>query len=461
MELFSWSVRRQLIILGAIIIVLAVPVSYVLFSYVHVPPTCFDGKKNQDEAGPDCGGSCLLQCASHVSDLVIIWSKVLKVLPGVYDAVAFVENQNITSGIKNISYSFTLYDKNNLLVSERKGSTFVNPNEQFAIYEPAINVGERLPVKAFFEFTEDPVWIRVSGESLRFSVKNSRLLNLASRPRLNATILNESLVNAENVVLTALLFDKRDNVVAVSQTIVDFLPKGASKDVAFIWPGKFDHKPEVCVSPLDVMLVFDRSGSMNDDGGNPPQPLTDAKSAAQGFIDTLSKIDQVGVVSFATGVTAPPDQTLTFEHARAKKSLDEISIPPEEEVGFTNLGEGIHLGTKELLSIRNNPNAKKTMVILTDGLANAPEAPGGEIYAEEKARVAKEAGIVLFSIGLGASVNADFLREKVSSDKARYYAAEDRNKLFDVYKEIAEEICPQKTYPMTILPRINLVEGTR
>ena len=35
--------------------------------------------------------------------------------------------------------------------------------------------------------------------------------------------------------------------------------------------------------PLDVMLVLDHSGSMDDIGGDPPQPITDVKNAAKAF----------------------------------------------------------------------------------------------------------------------------------------------------------------------------------
>src|SRR5204863_8223388 len=53
-----------------------------------------------------------------------------------------------------------------------------------------------------------------------------------------------------------------------------------------------------CFTPLDVMQVLDRSGSMAG------QKLTDAKSAAKGFVDAVRlSSDQIGVASFSDGAS--------------------------------------------------------------------------------------------------------------------------------------------------------------
>jgi len=454
---FSWSLQRQLIVLGIIIAVLAVPLSYALFTYVNQPASCFDTKRNQGEVGVDCGGPCTLVCETHVTDIIVRWSRALKVLSGVYDAVAFVENPNFQAGVRELSYTFTLYDAHNVVIAERKGTTHINPSEQFVVYEPALLTGTRVPVRTFFEFTSSPRWERVLVEDPGLFVKNNRLSEIEVRPRLQSIVVNPSLSNLEHVVITALLFDKNDNAVAVGKTEVDYLPKGSEQPITFTWPQKFEREPEVCTVPLDVMLVFDRSGSMNDDVSEPPQPLTDAQNAALEFIDTLSAKDQVGLVSFATTATFPVDQILSGDHARTKDAVSRIRITPEEEFGFTNLGDALEKATQEFLSVRQNINAKKAMIVLTDGLANAPGGiVGGETHAAVKAFEAKQGGSIIYAIGLGAGVNAEFVATAVASSEERYYPAEKGSDLSRVYGEIARVVCPDRTYPLSLYPRANL-----
>ena len=75
--------------------------------------------------------------------------------------------------------------------------------------------------------------------------------------------------------------------------------------------------------PVDVVLVFDRSGSMNDDGWdetiNDWQPIGDAKIAAKNFVDLLGGNDRAGLVSFAT--KASLDEPLTFDHQDVKDAI--------------------------------------------------------------------------------------------------------------------------------------------
>jgi len=454
----SWSTKRQLFYFSIVAsVVLAVFVG-VYFTYFQKEPSCFDNKKNQGELGVDCGGTCLLLCPSQTSDIIVLWSRPVKVVSGLYDAIAMIENPNFNAGVQKISYSFEFYDRNNVFITERKGSTFINPNERFAIFESGIATGERVPTRALFEFNEEPRWIHTTTEKTKILVKNERLESLEFKPKLRATLTNSSVFDERKIVVTALLSNKDNNVVGVSETEVDIIEKDGTRDITFTWPGVFEKAPEVCLVPLDIMMVFDRSGSMNDDKDNPPQPLTDARDAANTFVNTLNEGDRIGLVSFATNASQPIDQALNTDQELTKNAISRISISPEEEVGFTNLGDAILKATRELQSIRSNDIAKKAMIILTDGLANFPEDPGGEVYAEEKAARAKDDEITVYAIGLGDKVNTEFLRAQITSAPEQYYPAEKSSDLFRVYSEIAQVVCPLKTYLIDIIPRINVVD---
>mgnify|MGYP001592824462 CR=1 FL=1 len=100
----SWSTRRQLIILSVIIVIVLAALGFFSLPYILKAPTCTDSQQNQREAGVDCGSPCAKICVSQVNELKILWSRPFKVTDGVYDALAYVENQNFDAALKKIIY---------------------------------------------------------------------------------------------------------------------------------------------------------------------------------------------------------------------------------------------------------------------------------------------------------------------------------------------------------------------
>jgi hypothetical protein len=241
----SWSSSRQLIILLLIIAVLGGIGSVFAYPLVFKAPTCTDGKHNGTEAGIDCGGPCEKLCSAALAPIETLWSRPFKVAPGVYDAFAYVENKNFDAGVRKILYRFSLYDQQNLLVTERVGKTFITPNGRIPIFEGGIRTGERVPKRAFFEFAEVPLWEPLSPKAASLTLTPSaiRLENASSTPRLSVIIGNKGIYTLSNVEVTAVLYDEGDNAFAVSRTIIDSLPKGGSAEASFTWLTPFAHAP--------------------------------------------------------------------------------------------------------------------------------------------------------------------------------------------------------------------------
>ena len=234
----SWATQRRLIYTLSIIGFLAAVLAYPLFSFFYEKPTCFDGVKNQDETGIDCGGSCELLCAFEAVAPVILWSKSLEVEPGLYDAVAYIENPNVGAGARSVPYSFKLYDDRGILVAERSGSTFINPKERLTVFEGRIETGKRTPARTFFEFVADPAWVDTNRTPPALLIQNQIFTDDEEKPKLRALIVNNLLDAVEDISVTALIFDRDDNIVAASKTEVDRLTPESSKTISFIWPQK-------------------------------------------------------------------------------------------------------------------------------------------------------------------------------------------------------------------------------
>lgn len=234
----NWRTKRQSIGIGTVVAIILAIAIYALANFLKVEPTCFDNKLNGDEKGIDCGGSCVLVCPFESRDLTISWQRVFRVVPGVYSALAYVENQNIGSGVYEIPYRFRLYDEKNLLVAERTGKTFVGPNDRFAIVETGFETGNRIPTQAFFEFLAPPIWQKIDDVFNRrlITVEEQKMENESTRPRLTAVLENTTLEPLYNIEATAVIYNKEGNALQTGVTVVPEISAVSTQEIFFTWP---------------------------------------------------------------------------------------------------------------------------------------------------------------------------------------------------------------------------------
>jgi len=251
----TWAFRRQLFYLAILVAFVLVFGFLIIYPHLNKAPTCTDNKQNGDETGIDCGGTCPKVCIFQVDKISIIWSRAFKVVPGRYNAVAYLENHNENTAINKIKYRFRFADKDNIYIGKREGETYVPPSGKFAVFEPAIDVGNSIPVYTTFEFTETPVWIQVSEEKinqLKIFVSDIRLENEDTSPRLSATVKNNSLFQIPEVNIIAFLYDEKGNAVSASRTYLDVLQGEENREITFTWPEAFSEK----VIAKEIIPIF-------------------------------------------------------------------------------------------------------------------------------------------------------------------------------------------------------------
>jgi Mg-chelatase subunit ChlD len=190
---------------------------------------------------------------------------------------------------------------------------------------------------------------------------------------------------------------------------------------------------------------------MNNDGGDPPQPITDALQAAKKFATSLRPKDQAAVVTFATDAVL--NQMLSTGHEQTASLIEALTIAPASEVGFTNTYEALATAALELRSERRNNDARRVIVLLTDGL---PTTAGNDfdIVTETKtiAREIDEEGITIFAIGLGSGVDAQFVRDIASSEDNAFYAPTTED-LDNIYSEITSSLCESGTSQIDVIAK--------
>jgi Mg-chelatase subunit ChlD len=451
-----WGARRRAIVITIVLSVTILIIGITSFIIFYEDPNCFDGSRNGNEEGVDCGGGCELRCDFETYDLSVLWKRFFEIVPGQYNLIAYVENQNFDSEVRSADYVFRLIDENNRLIAERRGNTNIKPQSTTPIVENAVDTGGAIPRRVEFEFVGDIVFHDQLPQEKIIVISDEQLIDRERDPRVSAVLTNLSVKPVTNLEAVAIVYNKSGNAIGSSSTFVETIPKDQSAPIFFTWPKGFERDLEACSAPTDVVVLMDTSGSMNNDGDNPPQPITTAKGAAADFVSSFGESDTTAVITFATQSNIL--QQLTANHQATKAVLENVEILPEEETGFTNLGDAILDGTTLLSGSSRSKQiggttleVRKAIVLLTDGLANFPRDPGGEPYAEEKANLAKRDGVEIYTIGLGDKVNTEFL-EGIASTPSNYYQAATRGELAGIYSDISDAICESGPGVLEIVP---------
>jgi len=460
----SWASRRKSIYLGVIVFLLSAISFAIFWKFWYKAPTCFDGFRNGDEAGVDCGGSCSLVCSDSTLKPIVRWDpRLFKVSEGVWSAIVYIENPNVSVDATYLPYTLTIYDKDSNVLEERKGVTILPKNKTVGVFEGNILIREGTdPRRAIFELGNDIVWQRNEKENDDLQIGHGPLLKLDSQPRVEANIKNLGITDTKNIELIITIFDGKDNAIAASRTFVENLKKNESSDVFFTWPKPFLLGLKACEKPSDIIMVLDRSGSMASVSKSPPEPLTSVKNAASYFISKLQKSDTVGLVSFAT--EASSESGLTNDFDAVASSVSEMKIS-EDGVQYTNIADAIYKSLN-LFALKDDTdyNTQKIIVLLTDGVATKPEDPKGSkteveaiSYAESRAREAansaKQGNVSIYAIGLGKAINEEFLKGLASSPQS-YFFAPATSTLLGIYESISSSICKEVPARIEITYRI-------
>ena len=234
----DWRSRRKAMYIGGVVIFFVILLSYPTYQLLKREPTCFDGRKNQDELGVDCGGSCELICANQVSPLSLMWSRSFKVADGTYSSVAFIENPNFNAAILSVPYIFRLYDASNLLIAERRGQTYVSTDGITPIFEPRITTGVRGAVRTTFEFTGGIQWHELRDPKI-LTLVSQELLNQNTSPRINAVVHNDDVRSLSDIEVVAVVFGLDGNAIGASQTIIPSIGPDSDAPIFFTWPEPF------------------------------------------------------------------------------------------------------------------------------------------------------------------------------------------------------------------------------
>lgn len=184
---------------------------------------------------------------------------------------------------------------------------------------------------------------------------------------------------------------------------------------------------DTATTPLDIVLVLDASGSMDDPmgGGDTTKRIDALKSAANSFIDEIAKQNatvkdaakqhQVAIVKFAgdktdkVGNDTYYDGRNWYNYSQAMKTLAPCTndtkgdfssqVNAIKPAGATNAAAGLELAKGQA---SGRSDAKKVVIFFTDGTPTeySDFEPAVASSAVGHAKVMKDAGAAVYSIGI-------------------------------------------------------------
>lgn len=241
----SWADRRRTSIAVGIVLFFVTLTVLGWYAFIYTPATCTDGIQNQDELGIDCDGSCARICT--VPRVDALFSRAVNTAPGVYHAVALVKNPLPNARARGVSYALSLFDAENILVAERRGTLQLEPGETRVLFESNVLTGERIPARTLTRF-EGGEWDRALPDEAVIRVIPGTLDT--EKRILTSVIENLTPISVTGIIMNALLYDSAGVLVTASETRLESLQAFGRHEATFTWLTPFERS----VTTWDIVV---------------------------------------------------------------------------------------------------------------------------------------------------------------------------------------------------------------
>lgn len=233
----SWAKNRRLLYASIVSVFVVGAIGMPAFFYFYRPPTCFDGAKNGDEQGIDCGGSCSRLCQSAFAPPIVDWTRFEQVAPGQYNVATYIENANIAGEARNAPYHIAIYDGKGGLILDEKGTVTLPPHRNTLAFMSAVDTGKIVPARAVFEFVSPgPEWQKSADTLSSISIVKKDYSEDAVGSSLSVELANSSVDPIGRLSVYVALYDKDGNAIGFSKTVVDGIAARSKATAPFTWP---------------------------------------------------------------------------------------------------------------------------------------------------------------------------------------------------------------------------------
>lgn len=217
----DWRKKRQLIYGGVFFSLIFLIFIFYFLNQPPEPPTCFDGKKNQDEEDVDCGGSCP-PCELKVSEPIKVYKSYFLPFSKKIDLIGIVQNPNDNLAVKNLNYFFEIYDLNNFLIATTSlKKTILEPNQKRYLVESItfdsdVMIGY---VKLKVSSVKDEDWEKLKLDKVKLSIYNQKVFKENNKWKISFTVFNPDFIPYSDLELI-ILFYNNNVLIGVIKSII-------------------------------------------------------------------------------------------------------------------------------------------------------------------------------------------------------------------------------------------------
>jgi VWFA-related protein len=185
-------------------------------------------------------------------------------------------------------------------------------------------------------------------------------------------------------------------------------------------------------APVTTVLVLDHSGSMARpaEAGDELTKIQALHRAAGRFVDAMRPTAQTTLLPFSSRVERP--EPFSNNKAALKTRVERLDAD-----GGTLLYDAAFDAIELLEAAR--PEGKRAVVVLTDGV---DEAPGSRHRVDEVIERARETKVPLYMLGLGRPVelNEHVMQRMARESGGKYYHSSNQQALIDVFENLSIEL---------------------
>ena len=193
---------------------------------------------------------------------------------------------------------------------------------------------------------------------------------------------------------------------------------------------------------IDIVVALDLSKSMLQEDFNPNR-LEKSKELLSKFISQRVN-DRIGLVIF--GGDAYTKIPLTFDNSMLREVVEKIKVDDITSNNRTAIGMGVGVAINRL---KESESKSKVIILMTDGENNY-----GELSPIDATRLAKELGIKIYTIGIGAyernvpsffgvmrkvkntELDENLLTKMAEETNGKYFRASDEKSFEEIFSEI-------------------------
>jgi Ca-activated chloride channel homolog len=201
--------------------------------------------------------------------------------------------------------------------------------------------------------------------------------------------------------------------------------------------------------PKDVVLVLDRSGSMQG------WKMVAARRATARMIDTLTPLDRFAVLAFDNAVETPPQLGADLSWATDRNRFKAVEFLAKlESRGGTEMAQPLSSAARTLLAPSVGEVRDKVLVLITDGQVGNED----QLLRTLGADLAR---LRVFTLGVDQAVNAAFLRRLAAMGGGSCELVESEDRLDEVMDKVHRRIDTPVLTDVTIEGEgLDLIEAT-